>query len=205
MENNEMEELFIQNILKINSIEEELEMEKEEYEKIQIELDREQFKEKNKKIKYAEKQRIFNYDIKNLYPTIFHDFFVQQTIKKIPVLFMHKFPIFLFLNGKKPNGENNDIDLLNTDGAFDLFLLLEKAHNLFGDTNNNEENNNDNDDNNEEETIDSFINELEDDAMIEFIYSFLDFIEKCEFNYCNENTLQKFMQKTQYSIFNEKK
>ena len=61
------------------------------------------------------------------YPKIYHHFFVKKIIKSwdhIPILFMTKFAVYLYLDGRDINGETIRQKILGTPDEFRIFIML---------------------------------------------------------------------------------
>jgi hypothetical protein len=74
-----------------------------------------------------EGKNIFISEKEYTYPKIYNHFFIKKIIKSwdsVPPLFMIKFPIFVFLDGKNTSGENVRDKILNTPDEYRLYHLL---------------------------------------------------------------------------------
>jgi len=82
---------------------------------------------RREKEKEEEDRNIFISEKEYTYPKIYNHFFIKKIIKSwdlIPPLFMIKFVIFLYLDGKNDQGEDVRPKILNTDDEFRIYRLL---------------------------------------------------------------------------------
>jgi hypothetical protein len=73
---------------------------------------------------------MFNSEREYTYPKIFNSFFSKNTIRDwnaLPSLFLAKFPVYLYLDGKNLDGETVRESLLDTDDGYRLYKLLYMA------------------------------------------------------------------------------
>jgi hypothetical protein len=82
---------------------------------------------KNDDKKTEQNKKIFINDKHVTYPNIYSDFFEKKLIKnwnELPPLFISKFPIFLFMDGKDKNGSIVRDRLLDKENEFEIFSML---------------------------------------------------------------------------------
>jgi len=82
---------------------------------------------KMEKERKREEYNIFVSEKEFTYPRIYNLFFVKKVIKTwdcVPPLFMVKFPVYLYLDGKNTKGETVRDRILGTDEEFDMYKIL---------------------------------------------------------------------------------
>jgi hypothetical protein len=105
----------------------ELQQEDENLAKFSCIVNQKNYELKREKEKDEEYKNIFTSDKEYTYPKIYNHFFIKKIIKSwdsIPPLFMIKFVIFLYMDGKNDQGEDVRPRILNTDDEFRIYKLL---------------------------------------------------------------------------------
>ena len=91
------------------------------------EVNENNLKEKKEKEKIEQEYNIFVSEKEYTYPKIFNHFFIKKIINgwdNIPSLFIAKFPVYLYINGKDLEGNQVRENLLDSKEGFRLYKLL---------------------------------------------------------------------------------
>lgn len=112
---------------KLDDLEKVVDEEQENLSKFHCLLRNDENELKREKERLQEEYSIFTSEKNNTYPIIFNHFFVKKIIgswEEIPCLFLAKFPVYLYLDGKGTDGNPRHTRYLDTDDEFRLYKLL---------------------------------------------------------------------------------
>lgn len=113
-----------------NGVDEEMKSEKENLSKYHCLVNEQEMLLKREKDRLEQDYNIFVSEKEYTYGLIYNKFFIKKQIKGwdcVPALFMVKFPIYLYLDGKDVNGNDVRQRILDTKDDFRLFRLLYEA------------------------------------------------------------------------------
>ena len=125
-----LEESKLQIDSTVKSAKNDLTNEEENLSKFACVVSQKKYELKKEEERENEERNIFTSEKEYTYPKIFNHFFVKKIIKSwndLPPLFMIKFPIYLFLDGKDTEGKDTGTKILGTDDEFRLYKMLYRS------------------------------------------------------------------------------
>lgn len=111
----------------VENVTEQLNDDKHNLSDFSCEVSKNKYDLRKEKEKQEEALNVFLNDKNSVYPKIYNNFFVNKTIKSwadVPSLFLLKFSIFLYMDGKNTEGETVREKTINTDDAYRIYKML---------------------------------------------------------------------------------